>query len=103
MIDKENIYDEQISLLLLQIWDICRENNIPMFADFQLSDDLFCTTALDINHPIIRYYQALSQCPLGEGVNLDKFLFWVLRECRGKTHSSMFLAQLGISPDPAER
>lgn len=51
--DKEDIYDEQIYLLMDKIIKICRENNIPMVATFQYCNKAeddggqgYCTTAL---------------------------------------------------------
>ena len=38
MIDKEDIYDEQINPLMAEILRICKENGIPMVASFQLTD-----------------------------------------------------------------
>lgn len=50
---KEAIYDAQISPLMTQIIDICKENKIPMLADFGLgfseeesAKQLKCTTVL---------------------------------------------------------
>jgi hypothetical protein len=54
-IDKESIYDNEVSSLMSEIIDICQRNDIPMVASFQLSngereeDDgnpLMCTTVL---------------------------------------------------------
>lgn len=48
----EVIYDEQISPLMTKIIKICKENKIPTFCTFQLTerndeeDALFCTTNL---------------------------------------------------------
>ncbi|MCU1752198.1 hypothetical protein [Pseudomonas sp. 6D_7.1_Bac1] len=47
---KENVYDEQISPLVRQIIDICREHEIALLLSAQLEDEdereLFCTTIL---------------------------------------------------------
>lgn len=40
MKDREHIYDEQINPLMGQIITICREQDIPFFASFQLTDGL---------------------------------------------------------------
>ncbi len=49
---KEQIYDEQINPLMTRIIEICRENNIPLLAAFQLATseedkdgEFLCTTA----------------------------------------------------------
>ena len=52
---KEDIYDEQISPLMVQIISICKEHDIPLVADFQIDNDrstvdpndtFHCTTLL---------------------------------------------------------
>jgi hypothetical protein len=56
---KERVYDEQISPLMVQIITLCKANRINMFADFCLGleadenserfdEPLFCTTALPV-------------------------------------------------------
>lgn len=47
--DLEDVYDSKISPLMTQIIEICRENNMPMFASFLFRDTEkdgkgFCTT-----------------------------------------------------------
>jgi hypothetical protein len=42
--DKEAVYDEQISPLMIQIIAICKQNGIPVFASFVYAPDNFCTT-----------------------------------------------------------
>ena len=50
MIDKEKIYDEQISPLMTEIIDICKKNKVAMLASFAIPKDgdesLKCTTCL---------------------------------------------------------
>lgn len=51
---KEDVYDEQISSLMTQIIQICKDNEIGMVMDFELDNDgteedpkyLHCTTSL---------------------------------------------------------
>lgn len=47
---KENVYDEQISPLVHQIINICKEHNIALLLSAQLQDEddqtLYCTTIL---------------------------------------------------------
>ena len=53
--DKERIYDEQISPLMAQIIEICRDNCINMASSFSLDFDeeaeetLFCSTVLPVD------------------------------------------------------
>lgn len=40
----ENVYDAEISPLMVQIIAIAKRAGIPMYASFKLDDDLACTT-----------------------------------------------------------
>lgn len=44
--DNEQVYDEQISPLMTKIIQICKDNNMPMFATFAYQDEQLCTTSL---------------------------------------------------------
>lgn len=48
--NKEHIYDTQIHALMAQVIDICKANNIAMFATFNIPNDddpdMSCTTQL---------------------------------------------------------
>lgn len=50
--NREAVYDEKISPLMAQIIQICKENDIPMVASFQINDDrpdgaaFLCTTVI---------------------------------------------------------
>lgn len=48
--NKEQIYDSQISPMMAEIIKICKANNIPMLASFYLPNDedpdLYCTSFL---------------------------------------------------------
>lgn len=103
MKDKEAIYDEKISPLMKQILEVCEEHGMPMFATFQFSDYGFCTSAMEHDgHHVIRFHRALAQCGEGERVNIDKFMFWVAKEAKGKSHSSIVLKQMGVPCEPEE-
>lgn len=96
MMDLESVYDEEISPLVTRIIEICKKHDIPMFAEFQYSDDGYCRTALsDGGSGIFRHLNALSQCIEGTGVNIDKYMFWCLKESKnsGIKSSSIFLNQ----------
>lgn len=104
MEDLERVYDEQISPLMKQIIDICKEHGMPMFTEFQFNDDGFCMTRLhgkdDNGHPLFNHFEALIQCIQDGGVNIDKYMFWVMRHARKDGHSSIILSQLGIPVEP---
>ncbi len=51
---KEKIYDKEIAPLMETIIEVCKRNGIPMFSDFQLTEDdndgngpMFCTTCIN--------------------------------------------------------
>jgi hypothetical protein len=57
----ENVYDEQISPLMTQIIDICKENNLPMIASFAYENCEekglgCCTTALTFENRAIKEF-----------------------------------------------
>jgi len=67
---KENKYDEEIAPLMTQIIQVCKENNIAMFAHFRLDkaeSQICCTTALPIsesksdNFEIQKFAKAATQ------------------------------------------
>jgi len=102
--EKEKIYDDQINPLMAQIIAICKKHEIPFFATFQYSDDGFCTSYKygKTSHPVIAVYEAIRQCIGDNGVNIDKFMIWVMRGARERGHSSLILTRLGI-PTGKER
>ena len=63
---KENVYDEQISPLVHQIINICKEHNIALLLSAQLQDEddetLYCTTILPGNDDVSdeKFVQALN-------------------------------------------
>ena len=105
MKDKEKIYDEKISPLMGKIIAICKEEEIPFFSTFQYSEEDFCTSLNrqpEDSHPIFWWYDILKQCAEESGVNVDKFMFTILKGARGKQHTSLILQQLGVPCIPEE-
>lgn len=102
MKNKEAVYDEQIFPLMKQIIEICTKEHIPVFAYFQYAKDEFVKTMITSetgdSHCIFKAIEALSQCAEKEGINIDKFMLWVMREFPNK--SSIVLKLLGKEPDP---
>jgi hypothetical protein len=101
MESKEIIYDEQIAPLMAQIIEICKQNEIPMFAEFQYSDSDFCTTCIypdvDGRNVTTALYNILSQCRNTDGVNIDDFMIQVGRKYGNK--SSVVLRSMGFKPN----
>lgn len=100
MEDLEHIYDEKISPLMAQVLAICKKHGVPMFAEFQYSEDGFCKSRIDTGHPIIAHLDALSQSKVDDGINVDKYMFWVAKAARERGHGSMVLSQMGIPNTP---
>lgn len=93
----EIIYDEQISPLVAQILKICKENNIPHFMSFEYDKGDFCTSSNPFDgHGIFAHYNVLKECIRTEGIHVDKYILWLLRQ---PNTSSMCLSQLGNKPD----
>lgn len=93
---KDEIYNKKIHPLMAQIVQICRDNEIPVFATFECTDDksFYSTSIYDHNHPVFGYYEALRQCLMENAVNMDKFLFWLMEKARKEGHSSILLSKL---------
>lgn len=105
MENREQVYDELISPLMTQIIAICKEHQLPMFAEFQYSDTDFCKTAIILpgGHPVLQHYNALSQCKAGdEGINVDKYLIWLMRGAKERGHCSIYLHMLGVPETPED-
>ena len=101
MNNKEAIYDEKIAPLVNEILALCKEHEIPMFVTFQYSDADFCTSAMEHSgHPIIKHCRALMRCAEDSGINIDKYVFWVMKELQGRPHSSIVLHTMGMPTNP---
>jgi hypothetical protein len=100
MINKEKIYDEQIAPLMAKIIEICKNEHIPMFAEFQYADLDFCTTCIypdvDKRNVTTKLYNVLSKCRTEEGVNIDQFFFHIAKTYPNK--SSVVMKMLGFQP-----
>lgn len=100
MNDKEQIYDEQIAPLIVKIVEICKVEQIPMFAEFQYGDLNFCTTCIypdvDGRNITTKLYDVLSKCRIEEGVNIDQFFFHIAKNYPNK--SSIIMNMLGKKP-----
>ena len=121
--EKEKIYDEQISPLLKQVIEICKEHKIPMIANFgfdpvpelskedqDLVDDGDICMPADSSHTcllgeeydyhwVYEHMNVLHQCrTYNKSVNIDKYFFWLIKEIEKRGgHSSLFLNKMGVS------
>ncbi len=119
--EKEKIYDEQISPLMQQIIKVCKEHKIPLFADFgfnpiPMEEDEegrypadSCLTSLMgegyDHHWVFNHFNVLHQCrSLDNAVNIDKYFRWMEKQVEELgSHGSMYLTQLGISPETGKK
>ena len=98
MKNKEDYYDEEIAPIISDLITRCKSEGIGLFANFQYSKDGFCQTLISKdNHCILTILKALSDCVEENGVNIDKFIIWIMREYPNK--SSMVLKILGKEPE----
>ena len=90
-----------------QIMTICKTHSIPMFAVFQYANDGFCTSIKynKDSHKLFEFFDAIAQSKEGKSVNIDKFIFWVMKEAKEVGHGSLVLEQLGVklSPDAQKK
>ena len=103
MEDKETVYDEQIAPHMNEIIRVCKEHQIPFFASFQYNDENFCSSGGRLGgHVVFNYLEAVRQCIHSDGFNIDKLMFWVMKNARSEGHSSIILKQLGVPLRPDE-
>lgn len=99
MENKEKIYDEQIAPLMAKIIEICKKEDIAIFAEFQIADNDFCTTLIsnkNKHHCLFPLLNALISCMEGTGINIDKFYIWLSQKYSNK--SSVIMKLLGKEP-----
>ena len=93
MEDKEHVYDDLISPLVSQIIEICKQNQIPHFMSFQYNNTDFCSSFNPHGgHGVFSHYDILRRCAEQDGINVDKYIFWLLKH---PNTSSICLSQLG--------
>lgn len=98
---KEKVYDDKIAPLMSQIIEICKEEGMPMFADFQIGNKDFCTTYIypenvGGRNVVIQLYNMLSKCKNVGGINFDQFVLSVGKQYGND--SSIALKLMGFEP-----
>jgi hypothetical protein len=96
--NKEHVYDEEIFPLMKQILEICKREEIPMFASFEYDGNSFCRSMINPEgaHMVTGLLDILAKCAEGKGTNIDKFFITI-----GKLYpneSSAVLKLMGIEP-----
>lgn len=103
--EREAFYDAEVAPLLMSLCKQCQDRDISFLAmvDYTGTGDIGRTASLQADAPgAIRYANAISQYSLPRGaVNIDGFMFAVMKEARETGHSSIILEQLGVPVKPA--
>lgn len=94
--------NKEIAPLLLQIGKLCDKYDMSLFATVEYLPNEFDTTMTFKKwaHIIFTNYNVFRQCIEENGINIDKYFFWLIKTMKGKKHSSMFLYRLGIPTNP---
>jgi hypothetical protein len=105
--NREKIYDEQISPLIQQVIEICKEHKMPLFIECEFNEGDFTKTCLRPQewnpHGGFLTLDVIAQCFQDRGVNIDKYLFWVIDQIKeAGGHGSMFMSQLGYRAETGE-
>lgn len=106
-IDREKIYDDEISPLMTQLIAKCKEHKMPLFVECEYSPGDFCKTNLSTDefnpHAVFDTFEAISQCIQSGGVNFDKYLKWVIKQVKKDGgHGSIYLSMLGYDTETGE-
>ena len=102
--EREAFYDAEVAPVLLDLGKKCQVRGMAFFAlvDWSGEGNVGRTLSLPVKSPaIIRYAEALARCDCGNGaVNIDSFMFAIMKEAREIGHSSIILHQLGVALKP---
>lgn len=99
----EEFYDVEVAPLLLALAKKHHDRGLGFLAlaQWDKTGKVGRTVTLPEQAPAsLRYGLALASASTEEGVNIDGFMFAVMKEAREKGHSSMILKQLGVPLKP---
>ena len=103
----EEVYDKQIAPLMTKIIEICKKHKLPVFASFEYDKEKFCTTSLIgkefDSSPIFAHFSVLIECMQEDGINIDKYLGWIIRGTKKGEHRSVYLKMLEEKREENER
>ena len=101
----EEFYDAEIAPALLELGALCKDRGMSFLALVSYGDEgeFGKTLAMGGKTPnVIRYADALDQAAGPRGaVNIDSFMFAVMKEAREIGHGSAILHQLGVPTTPS--
>jgi len=93
---REEVYDAKVAPLMGKVIALCKEHDIPLFADFYLDMDaeMRCTTVVDANESGGVQWRLYRYLGMGSVGNIDGFLLNVMRDAKAHGHGSVFLKLL---------
>jgi len=92
----EAIYDKEFSPKVQELIELCKKHDTPFFMTFEFDENSVCTSSASNGHPLFMHLRALEQCKENNGVNVDRYIMWLMKEAGETGHSSCFLSQLGV-------
>lgn len=106
--DREKIYDDEISPIVQQLIAKCKEHKMPLFVECEFNPGDFCKTNVAPKewnpHCGFITLDIITQCFQADGVNIDKYFFWLIKQVKeAGGHGSLFLSQLGYSVETGEK
>ena len=98
--EREAFYDAEVAPALLDLAKRCQDAGMGFLAlvDYSGIGNIGRTAALPAGAPaVLRYAYAIAQADAGQGaVNIDAFMFAIMREASERGHSSAVLHSLGV-------
>jgi len=106
-INREKIYDNEISPIVQQLIEKCKEHKMPLFVECEYNSGDFCKTGLNPKewnpHPGFTTLDVITQCFQRDGVNIDKYFMWLLKQVKeAGGHGSIYLSMLGYKVETGE-
>jgi len=106
-IEREKIYDDEISPIMQQLIEKCKEHKMPLFVECEYAPGDFCKSNLspaDWNpHAVFTTLEVITQCIQSNGVNVDKYFMWLIKQIKeAGGHGSIYLSMLGYEATTGE-
>ncbi len=91
----EIFYDEKLAPLLKQVSKLCKEANLPFFAQVEFCPDGFGVESYSGESNIA--FRLLWHAAFAEG-DIDKLILSIIQDGKKFGHNSIFLTQLDKKP-----